>query len=370
MKVVVIKNNLKEGLSAVERAVGVNPNLPILKNVRFDAEGNKLTLTATDLEIATTFSVSGKVIEEGSLTVPISLLSSLINTIPSDRLNLEGTKDTLEVKTENYQATVRGTASDDFPLVPKIKNVGEYLEIESGILKGALEQVIVAAQFSDLRPELNSVFFNFSVNDLKIAATDSFRLAEKTLGSNQFKAKDLSPFTLLLPLRSGQELLRILKEDGSVSMFRDDNQVLFKTDQAEFFSRVMEGAFPDYKAVVPQKFDAELGVSRQEFLNALKLAGIFSTRSNEIKLKISEAKKSLEVSSADQSLGENSYLLAAKLRGSAKEAGFNWRYLSDGLKALGAEEVFFGVNDENKPAILKSPNDASYFYLLMPMLKA
>lgn len=369
MKIVVIKNNLKEGLSAVERAAGANPNLPILKNVLFRAEGSKLTLTATDLEVATMFSVSGKVIEQGSLTVPIGVLSTLINAIPNDRLNLEATKDTLEVKTDNYQATVKGASSEDFPIIPKIKNSSEYLEIESGVLKDALEQVIVAAQFSDLRPELNSVFFNFSLDDLKIAATDSFRLAEKTLGKSQFKTTGESPFTLLLPLRSGQELLRLLKDEGSVRMFRDDNQVLFKTDQAEFFSRVMEGNFPDYRAVIPQKFDAELSLSRQEFLNALKLAGIFSSRTSEIKARILENKKALEIFSADQSVGENSYMLAAKLKGGAKEMGFNWRYLSDGLKALAAEEVFFGMNDDNKPAVLKSPNDASYFYLLMPMLK-
>ena len=119
-----------------------------------------------------------------------------------------------------------------------------------------------------------------------------------------------------------------------------------------------------------QKFSAEMNVSRQEFLNALKLAGIFSARTNEVKMNVLENKKAVGISSSDQSVGENVYVLPAKFRGDAKETSFSWRYLSDGLKALKTDEVFLGLSEDNKPAVLKSPNDASYFYLLMPILKA
>lgn len=334
-----------------------------------ETEDNKLKLTATNLEIAASFYVSGKIIENGKTTVPLDVFSGLITNISSERIDLESKKNVLEIKTDNYQATIHGISSEEFPLIPKISNLNEYIEIESAALKEALSQTIIASQFSELRPELNSIFVDFSLDNLKLVTTDSFRLAEKTLTGGQFQSNRQEPFNLLLPLRSGQEVLRILGDDGKVRLCHDGNQILFKTGQAEFFSRLMEGTFPDYRAVVPQKFSAEANISRQELLNALKLAGIFSARTNEVKMNVLENKKAVGISSSDQTLGENISTIPAKFRGDAKEMSFNWRYLSDGLKALKTDEVFLGLNEDNKPALLKSPNDASYFYLLMPILK-
>ncbi|MDP3948627.1 MAG: DNA polymerase III subunit beta [bacterium] len=370
MKIVVIKNNLKDGLSTIGRIAGENPQLPILKNVLLETLENKIVLTATNLEIAIKFAVSGKVIENGSAAVPVGILSNIISSIPSERLNVESKKGVVEIKTDNYQAMVNSSPSDEFPLIPKIKNNENYLELESGALKEAISQVAAASQFSELRPELNCVFMEYSVDNLRMAATDSSRLAEKNLSGSQFSSTIPEPFNFLLPIPSSQELSRILSDEGKVRIYRDENQVLFKTEQWELFSRLLEGAFPDYKQIIPKKYGAEITVSREEFINSLKLSGIFSVKSNEIKIKILENKKALEISSSDQSVGENSYLLPARIEGSAKEICFNWKYLSDGLRAAKSEEIFFGVNDDNKPSIIKSPKDASYFYIVMPILKA
>ena len=370
MKVIVIKNNLKDGLNAVGKIAGGNLQLPILKNILIEAMNNKIVLTATNLEIAIKFAVSGKIIENGSLAVPAGIFSNLISNIPNERLNIESKKESLEIQTDNYGATVNSSAADEFPLIPKIKNQENFIEIDSAVLKDALNQVVIASQFSELRPELNSVFVEYSLDALKFVATDSFRLAEKVIGETQIDSSSEESFNFLLPIQSANELLRILGSEGKVRIYHDENQVLFKTENWELFSRLMEGNFPDYKAVVPKKYSAEISVSREEFMNSLKLAGIFSAKTNEVKIKILESKKALEISSTDQSLGENSYLLPAKLNGSAKEVSFNWKYLSDGLKAVQAEEIFFGLNEDNKPAVIKSLKDTSYFYLVMPILKA
>lgn len=370
MKIVVMKNNFKNGLSALGRIAGENLQLPVLKNVLLETAENKIVLTATNLEIAIKFAVSGKIIENGSTATPLGILSNLISNITSERLNIESRKGAIEIKTDNYQATINSSSSDEFPLIPKIKNQESYFEMESAALKDSLGQVVAASQFSELRPELNCVFMEYSIDNFKMAATDSSRLAEKNINNTQFSSTGDGTFSFLLPMQSSQELLRILGDEGQVKIYRDENQVLFKTEHWEFFSRLMEGAFPDYKQIIPKKYGAEIIVSREEFINSLKLAGIFSAKSNEIKIKILDSKKAMEISSSDQSLGENSYLLPAKTEGSAKEVFFNWKYLSDGLRALKSEEVFFGVNDDNKPSVIKSTKDASYFYIVMPILKA
>lgn len=370
MKLIVIKNNLKDILGINERAVSEHQNLPILKNVSVEAKGNTITLTSTNLEIAIQTTLLGKIVEEGKITVPLRTLLGVIANVPSDRLTLEQSKNGLEIKTDNYRAAIQGISAEEFPIIPKIKNTEHYIEIQTTAFKDALSQVIVASQHSDIRPEFNSVLFDFSLDLIKLTATDSFRLAEKSIYEKQFKSTHKEGFKILIPLKTCHELMKILKDEEILKIYHDEHQILFKTNTSDLISRLINGNFPDYQAIIPQKFSAEVILERQEFLNAIKLASIFGDRSNEIKIRISENKKALEVFSADQAIGENSYLIPAKIKGEVKECGFNWRYLSDGLKAFRAEEIFFGINDENKPALIKLNREASYFYIVMPILKA
>src|SRR5258708_7804375 len=145
MKFIAIRGNIKEAIGIVERAAGENLNLPILKNILIKKKDGGIIFTATNLELAITCYVSGKVIESGRITIPISLFSNLITNIQSDRLNFEKKGNTLEIKTDNYNATLQGLAADDFPITPKIKGPEEYLEIKSSILKEAIQQTVVAS---------------------------------------------------------------------------------------------------------------------------------------------------------------------------------------------------------------------------------
>src|SRR3989338_1226265 len=130
MKIVVIKNNLKDGLSAVGRIAVENLQLPILKNALLETLENKIVLTATNLEMAIKFIVSGKIIENGSIAAPVNVISNIISNIQSEKLKIETRKNILNVKTDNYQASINSSLSDEFPLIPKIKNQEGYIELE------------------------------------------------------------------------------------------------------------------------------------------------------------------------------------------------------------------------------------------------
>lgn len=367
MKFIVIKDNFKKGISAVERVNNEKLNLPVLKNTLLETDDNKIKITSTNLEIAVTYSVVGKIIENGKFTAPINLLSNIINNLNNERLNIEENNNKLIIKTDNYEASIQGISADDFPLTPKIKNQNEFIEIKSGIIKDSLNQILIAAQFSELRPELNSVLLDFSLDDIKLAATDSFRLAEKTINKSNFKTNYEQGFKILIPLKTARELQRILSDDEAVKIFHDENQVLFKTEQLELLSRLTEGSFPEYKAIIPKKFATELVLNKQEFAGALKLISVFGSRNNEVKFKLQENKKVLEISSADQAAGENNYIFSGKIQGKLKEIIFNWRYIADVLKVLESEEIFFGLNGENEPAELKAIGDDSYLYIVKPI---
>ena len=287
MKVVLIKSNLREGLVAVERASG-GANLPILKNVLIEAAGGKVKLSATDLELAISCFVNGKILEEGRVTVPLDVLLGLITNLPSERLDLEVKGNNLDIKTDNYEGRLLGASADDFPLIPKVQDQEHYLELKSDILNEALTQVTAATQMLDLRPELSSVLMDFTIDTLKLVATDSFRLAEKTLSKSQFETTHVEPFRLLVPLRTVQEMLRFLKNEESVRLYHDASQLFCTTNGVEMISRLLEANFPEYGSVVPSEFGSEAVLNRQEFMNAVKLAGVLGSKTSEVRVKVSK----------------------------------------------------------------------------------
>jgi DNA polymerase-3 subunit beta len=205
---------------------------------------------------------------------------------------------------------------------------------------------------------------------MKFVSTDGFRLAEKTIAANLFTSKFPDPFRLLIPLRTTQEILRVINNDDMVQLYCDTNQVLFKTEKTELISRLSEGNFPDYTGIIPSSFATEISVNREEFLSAIKLAAVFGQKNNELKITVYPNKKAIEVSSADQAFGENNYLLPAKIKGQATETLFNVHYLSDAVRSVAGEDLFMGLQEETNPALIKSASDESYLYVLKPILKA
>ncbi len=368
MKLIILRSNLKDGLGIINRIGGENLNLPILKNFLIETVGNKIKLSTTNLELAVTCFISGKIIKEGGLTVPIGVFTSIINNIQTERINLEAKDNNLIIKTDNYQAKIQGIKKEEFPIIPKISKERNFLEISTQLLKQSLFSVINAAQILNTTPELNGIFFDFQINSLKLAATDSFRLSEKTISSSQFKTDFNRQFKTIIPLKTIQEVIRAIKEgDIKTIIYFDSNQILFKNDELEIISRLIEGKFPDYQAIIPKSSETEVIINREQLINAIKLTGVFTDRLSEIKIIIKENAKNIEVYSTGQNIGENQYLIPAKIKGPAVEIIFNWHFFLDGLKNLNSEDIVLLLNGNNKSVVLKSLNDVSYFYILMPV---
>ncbi|MEK6952678.1 MAG: DNA polymerase III subunit beta [Nanoarchaeota archaeon] len=362
------KDNLKDGLSITERAVTDNSNLPILKNVLLKTIDGKIKLVTTNLELAITKVISGKIIEEGCLTVPFHTFYNIVNNTNHERINLEKVDNNFIFKTDNYEAKIQGIHEDEFPIIPKLENTSNYLEIEPVTFKDAISKVINAAQISDIRPEISGVLFDFQLTILKLVTTDSFRLAEKTLNSSQFKHNFDKSFKIIIPLKTIQEVVRIFSNDMPIRISLDNNQILFKNNTTELISRLIDGNYPDYEQIIPKEIETEVILNKNHFINSVKLVSNFSGKTNDIRLAIKNNQKTLEVYSLNQLLGENNYLIPAKVKGADFEGiAFNWRYLLDGLRIIEGENVFFGSNGYNKPSLLKPIEDKSYFYILMPI---
>lgn len=367
MKVVLFRDNLKDGLMAAEKAVSDSSSLPILKNVLLKTYNNKIKIVTTNLELAITKFISGKIIEEGSLTIPFQTFYSIVNNTNHDRINLERVDNNFIFKTDNYEAKIQGAHEDDFPIIPKLENIESYLEIDPIILKEAIGKVVNSAQISDIRPEISGVLFDFQLTILKLVATDSFRLAEKTLTNNQFRHNFDHSFKVIIPLKTIQEISKIFSNDQPIKISLDNSQILFKNNDIELISRLIDGNYPDYEQIIPKNIETEVVVNKDHFINSIKLVNNFSGKTNDIRLAVKD-QKVFEVYSNNQLLGENNYLIPAKVKGGDFEGiAFNWRYLLDGLRVIDGEGVVFGSNGLNRPAIIKPLEDKSYFYILMPI---
>ncbi len=369
MKLIILKDNLKTALDIVGRAVMSSLNLPVLGNVLIKTSGNQIKLSTTNLELAITKTVSGKIIEDGSVTVPFTVIANIVGNITSERINLETAGQNLNLQTDNYKALIQGIPESEFPIIPKIEKEKEKIEIQASVFKDCLNRVIVAAGISEIRPEISGVLIVAEASVLKLVATDSFRLAEAKISANQFKNTFEQGFKIIVPLKTAQELARIIKDGEATKIYLGNNQVLFEADEAEVVSRLIEGEFPDYEAIVPKDINTEIVAERDELTNSLKLASAFSGKVNEVRLRTKD-KRLLEVYSSDSALGENNYLIPAKISGGETEVVFNWRFLLEGIKSGSSKEVFVGLNGDNHPALIKSPGDTSYFYILMPIKTA
>ncbi len=376
MRFIILKSNFIEALATVEKSVGLGSNLPILKNVLLRANGAEITAISTNLEIAVTSSFSGKVVEDGEIAVPFPILSSVVRNIDSERIVLEEKDKKISITTDNYNAVIQGFDSKEFPIIPKINKDANHISIKTDTLIDALENTSVATQYSEIRPEISGVLLkNSQDGSVCFVATDSFRLAEKSLRSSDFERFEGNSEDVrsIIPLRTIEDVLKILKsqkKSETVHIFTDQTQIIFKTDSFEMISRLIDGNFPEYKQIIPETTDTEVIVQKQELISAIKLTSSFAGRTNDILITSGDGNKFITLSSSDGSVGQNEYKIAAKIKGGGFSASFNWKYLLDGVKIFSSDEnILLGINNSERPAKISSQTDASLVYVVMPIKK-
>ncbi|MBI3952670.1 MAG: DNA polymerase III subunit beta [Candidatus Doudnabacteria bacterium] len=368
MKLICTKDNLKKGLFAVSRVVGVGNPLQVLNNILLKTDQGRIRLSSTNLEIGVNTWVGGKIEEEGALTVPAKLINEYINNLPTEKVQLSAKDTTLNLISENYKTNIKGLPSEEFPLIPQIAEEA-YAKIDSNELKSALSETIWAAAGNETQPEISGIFLGFSAEGgetgkLRIAATDRYRLAERNA---QLKEPVKSPKEVIVPFRTISELFKILGvSSGELEIYFSETQVLFKIDETELISRLIDGQYPDYQQIIPKGFKTEAVVSREELIHALKATSLFASESNNIQLEISEG-SGIRVTASSAAAGENETLVSAKVSGSANAAMFNFRYLLDCLNNLSETNVVVRMISDASPAMIQPEGRTNYVYIVMPI---
>lgn len=361
MKLQVTQENLAKALGTVSRVASGKNTLPILSNVMIKTIGTRLSIAATNLEIAITQLIGSKVSEEGSITVPARLMQDFVSSLPPGVINLKLEDHKLHIQTDEYESTINGISSEEFPVMPSISKKDVWT-LPAKSLKSALTQVIVAAGSDEARPALTGVYMYTNEGMLYLVATDSYRLAEKALVKNT-KAVDL-----LVPASAMQELLRVMSDyDEEIEISHDEHQVQFKVGDIELVTRLLEGKYPDYKKLIPNKFKTTITVSRAELLNITKVTSLFARESAGSVIITADPKtKHVHMNSVASQVGENKASAPAKVVGEG-DITLNSRYLLDALNVASSDEVTFGFNGKLEPSVLKEKGSDDYLHVIMPL---
>jgi len=351
--------------------VGKNLSLPILDNVLINTEENFLNINSTNLETAIKIWVLAKIVKPGKVVVPAKFLSSFVSSLPNDKIILDQKGLGLHIDCKNYKTDVQGFNPEDFPIIPEFKDA-EVIEMDNKKLCQGLSQIVDIASVSQSRPEISGIYFNFSKNMVKIAATDSFRLAEKNITLDAAVKRD---FSFIIPQKPAKELINILSDrDGETRVYVLPNQVMFEFLMKEFshpevqvISRLIEGEYPNYQEIIPTKFKTEIVLKRDEFLDQIKTASLFSGKLSEIKIKIDPDKNEAEIFAQDPEIGQNRSNISANCQGEPMEISFNYKFLTDGLIRIKSSEVSFSISSQEGACLLRPVGDTSYTYVVMPI---
>jgi DNA polymerase-3 subunit beta len=353
------RDELSQALQTVQRAVSSRPGIPALTGVLLATAGGQLELTTTDLEVSARVRFPVQVQEEGTALVPARLLADMVKSFEAAPVDFEADGGQARIVCSNYEGTVRCLPAEDFPALQEPS--GTRVVVEAGALAEGISQVARAASRDEARPILTGVLLEASREGLTMAATDSYRLAVR-----EIPATAPGEARALVPERALSEVGRAAagEDRGQAEIYLDQSQAGFRIGALTLTSRLIEGDFPNYRQLLPERYENRLTASRQQLLDAVRRVGLLARESSPVRLEFNALGVRLSSSSPD--LGGAVEVVEAKYEGEDLVAAFNPGYLSDGLTAATGEEVQVEVRDGLKPAVIRGEGEA-FVYLVMPV---
>lgn len=374
MKLVCSQSELSASLQLVSRAVAARPTHPVLANVLLtaDAGTGRLSLTGFDLSLGIQTSLPAEVETSGAITLPARLFGEIVTRLSADSpIGLHCPEGTEQVELTSLSGSyqMRGMAAEDFPDLPLVQT-GEPIRLEAEALVKGLRATLFASSGDESKQLLTGVHLRLEGAGLECAATDGHRLAVLRLAQG-VEASEQEPFAVTVPARSLRELERLLSGRQSsepLSLFCDRGQVVFLWADQVLTSRSLDGTYPNYSQLIPESFSRGISLDRRALVSALERVAVLADQHNNvIKLSTEAGSGQLQVQADAQDVGSGSESVAAEISGEPIQIAFNVRYLLDGLKAMGCEQVMLHCNAPTTPAVLKPLDDSDFTYLVMPV---
>lgn len=362
MKIECSTDKLKEAVGRAEKIVGKTSTLESIKSILFIASGNSLKIRSTNLSLGLEIEIPAKIEKEGEVVVSGEVINNTLLNINSDKvIKLEKQNENLYLNNKKSNIVIKSISSEDFPTIPSVE--GSSFEIETEKFIEGVKAVFYSSAINDIKPEIASVYVYSSENGLVFVATDSFRLAEKTIKT---KSRDVEG--LIIPYKNVLEIIKLLSDiRGDMKVFYNKNQISFVLPGFYLTSRLINGSFPDYRQIVPREYKTRAIIIKKDLIDAIRLSNIFSDKFNQIKMAVDPKAKKFEIYAVNKDVGENKTEIDGALEGAAIEMNLNHKYILDCFQSITEDSVAIEMNESNRPIVIKGNGDKSFVYLIMPM---
>ncbi|KKP69131.1 MAG: polymerase III subunit beta protein [Candidatus Moranbacteria bacterium GW2011_GWE1_35_17] len=379
MKLVCTQENFKKAISVVDKITSKQITLPILKNILLETKDGRLIFSATNLEIGIISKIGAKIEQEGKIAVPSKLISDFIINLPKEEnIEIELKGHILNINCGKYKAKINCLDSEDFPIIPERKGENQFT-ITNNKFKDVINKSLSSVSLNDIRVEFTGINLSFFDNKIYFAATDSFRLSEYEVEITENDIyKEIKDTSVIIPAETLRELNKILHnatEDDEVLVTIENNQIFFDVNDIKIVSRLINGKYPPYKQIIPSEFKSEILINKGELLQSIKIASVFTKKTDgEINIVI-ENDQNLVVKSSLQESGENQTELNINKKGENQNFVLNPRYLLDGLNVMDSFMIKIMVNDNVSPIVLKIVDEKNektvdnFIYIIMPIRK-
>lgn len=375
MKIRVLKNELNESIQHVAKAISSRTTIPILTGIKLEVNFQGMTLTASDTDISIQAFIPAedndkKIVQverPGSVVLPAKFFVEIIKKLPSQEVEME-------VK-EGFQTMIRSGATDiqmvgmdpeEFPILPNIEE-NQVISIPGDLLKNMVKQTAFSISTNETSPILTGVLWNLSDNEFKFVATDRHRLASRTAQLDDAEGVRFS--NIVISGKTLNELNKIIPEQNTrVDIVVADNQVLFKIDRVLFYSRILDGTYPDTSKIIPTNYKTELVLDTKKLSESIDRAYLLSReeKTNIVRLQTLED-GSIEISSSSSELGKvTEQLDVSQFTGDPLRISFNSKYMLDVLKVVESEQLHIGFTGAMSPIIIKPVDDSQSLYLILP----
>ena len=365
MKLSVSRDSLSGGLQLAGRAVSTRGTLPSLGGILVIAADGSLTLRATDMELALTSKLTdAKTEQPGSVLLPGRLFADVVRSLPPGEVTLElrSEQRDVEIAAGGARFHLRTLPADDFPRLPEIE--GESVRLPGGPLGATIDLVARAASRDEVRPILTGVLVQAEGNRLTMVATDSYRLSVKHA---ELEAPVAQALEANVPARALRELARIigLVEAKEVEIALQRNQAVFRVGDVVLSSRLIEGQFPSWRQLIPETFEHDVRLPREEFLEIAKRISQLAQRNAPLRLAFAEGE--LTVAAETPDIGDASEGMPAPYSGEPMEIAFNPQFLVEGVESVDTEQVAIQLSSPLRPGLLRPVDGDDFSYLVMPI---
>lgn len=375
MKLTIAKNELNDAIQQVAKATSSRPAIPILGGIKFEVTHQGVTLTASDTDISiqsfipaeSSDTVIARVEKPGSVVLPAKFFVEIVKKLPSDNVEIEVSEHFITmIRSGSTDIQMVGLDPEEFPVLPSVEQ-SDVLQIQGDLLKSIIRQTIFAASTSEQTPILTGALVNLQEEQLRFVATDRHRLAYRTakVDSNP----ELRFSNIVLSAKTLNELSRLIPDASAlVDMVVADNQALFKIGNVLFYSRLLDGIYPDTSKIIPQSFKTELVVDTKKITDAVDRAYLMSReeKTNIVRL-VTLDNGGIEVSSSSSELGRvTEQLEAFKMEGDPLRIAFNSKYMLDVLKVIDSEQLNIQFNGAMSPIIIRPVDHPHSTYVILP----